>query len=88
MSEGEDDIPLVDSRPTVRLDPTDLKPSWPVMIAMLDQLGAWLPFALRLGVLALINNCVRELAEPTASPETIVRLRELVEMLAHLPLER
>lgn len=76
------------TRPTIRLDPNNLKPSWPIVIASLEQLGSWTILALRLGVLSLINNCVRELANPSADPAQIVRLRELVEVLAHLPLER
>lgn len=88
-----DPRPRIETRPTVQLDPTSLKPTWPIVNASLEQLGAAhnnvpLILALRLGVLTMINNCVRELAEPTASPALINRLRDLVEVLAHIPLER
>jgi hypothetical protein len=72
---------------TARLDPRDLKPSWPIAIASLEQLSGWAVFALRLGTLALIQACVRELSEPDAKAELVVRLRGLTEALAHMPLE-
>ena len=77
----------VESRPTVRLDPTDLRPSWPVAVASLEQLAKWATLALRLGTLALIQECVRELAQRDAKAEVVVRLRELVDALAHMPFE-
>lgn len=73
--------------PTVRLDPRDIKPTWPIVIASLEQLAPWSVLALRLGTLALIQSCVRDLAQPTASAEQIVALRALVEALAHMPYE-
>lgn len=81
------DKPVVSSRPTVQLDPRDLRPSWPIVIASLEQLGEWPVLALRLGTLALIQNCVRELAQTNAKADLIVRLRMLTEALAHMPLE-
>jgi hypothetical protein len=80
--------PKIHTRPTVRIDPSELKPSWPIAIATLERLGDWTILAMRLGVLSLINNCVRELCEPNASADHIARLRELVEVLAHLPFDR
>jgi hypothetical protein len=74
-------------RPTVRLDPKDMKPSWPIAIASLEQLADWAALALRLGTLALVQECVRELAQREAKRETVVRLRELVEALAHMPFD-
>lgn len=76
-----------DDRPTVRLDPNDLKPSWPIAIATLEQLADWAVLALRLGILALIQECVRELAQRDARADTIDRLRTLVDALAHMPFE-
>lgn len=43
--------------------------------------------ALRLGTLALIQECVRELAQPRARAELVARLRELVDALAHMPFD-
>jgi hypothetical protein len=71
----------------VKLDPRDLKPSWPILVASLEQLSDWAVLALRLGTLALIQECVRELAQRDAKAHHIVRLRELVEVLAHMPFE-
>ena len=79
--------PRLQTRPTVQLDPRDIRPSWPIVIAYLEQLSDWSVLALRLGTLALIQSCVRELAQPTASADLIVRLRALTEALAHMPLE-
>lgn len=79
--------PRLQTRPTVRLDPKDLRPSWPLVLAYLEQLAPWPVLALRLGTLALIQASVRELAEPNASADLVVKLRDLVEALAHMPLE-
>lgn len=72
---------------TIRLDSRDIRPSWPMAIATLEQLSGWAVLALRLGTLALIQQCVRELAEEDARADVIVRLRALTEALAHMPLE-
>jgi len=72
---------------TTRLDSRDFRPSWPMAIATLEQLSGWAVLALRLGTLALIQQCVRELAQEDARAEVIVRLRALTEALAHMPLE-
>lgn len=92
MSEGgpkdrSDDPRYSDPRPTVRLDASLLKPSWPTVVASLEQLGEWAPLAMRLGILALIPQCVRELAQPDAKADAVARLRELVDALAHMPYE-
>lgn len=72
---------------TVRLDSRDFRPSWPLAIAALEQLSGWAVLALRLGTLALIQQCVRELAEEDARTDLVVRLRALTDALAHMPLE-
>ena len=72
---------------TVRLDSRDFRASWPTAIASLEQLSGWAVLALRLGTLALIQQCVRELAEQDARADLIVRLRTLTDALAHMPLE-
>lgn len=77
----------IDTRPTVRLDPVDVRPSWPIVIATLEQISDWATLALRLGILALIQECVRELAQREARADVVVRLRALVEALAHLPFD-
>lgn len=72
---------------TVQIDPRDFRASWPMAIASLEQLSGWGVLALRLGTLALIQQCVRELAEENARADLIVRLRMLTDALAHMPLE-
>ena len=72
---------------TARLDSRDFRPSWPIAIASLEQLSGWAVLALRLGTLALIQQCVRELSEQDARADLIVRLRTLTDALAHMPLE-
>ena len=87
MSDSGPKGPHEDPRPTVRLDPRDLKVTWPIVIASLEQLSDWAALALRLGTLALVQECVRELAQRDARADVVVRLRELVEALAHMPYE-
>ena len=72
---------------TARLDSRDFRPSWPIAIAALEQLSGWGVLALRLGTLALIQQCVRELAEENARADTVARLRALTDALAHMPFE-
>ena len=86
MSTGSKD-PHLDTRPTVRLDPADLRLSWTIIVASLEQVADWATLALRLGTLALIQECVRDLALREATADEIPRLRELVEALAHMPFE-
>lgn len=69
----------------MRLDPAGLKPSWPIVVASLEQLAPWAVLALRLGTLALIQECVRELAQREARAEVVAHLRELVDALARMP---
>ena len=71
----------------VPLDSRDFRVLWPMAIATLEQISGWPVLALRLGTLALIQQCVRELAVPNARADLIVRLRTLTDALAHMPLE-
>jgi hypothetical protein len=79
--------PRIHTYPTVRLDPRDLRPTWPIVFASLEQISDWAVLAFRLGTLALIQTCVRELAEPDAPADLVSRLRALTEALAHMPFE-
>ena len=72
----------------MRLDPRDLKPSWALVNATLEQMGSWAPLAMRLGIITLAQNCLRELAYRDASADAVVRLREYTEALAHMPYEK
>lgn len=64
-----------------------MRPSWAIAVASLEQLSDWAALALRLGTLALIQECVRELAQREARRDLVARLRELVEALAHMPFD-
>ncbi len=72
-------------RPTDEIDPRDVRVSWPAAIASLEQLGDWLVFALRLGTLALIQRCVRDMAETHASAGLVAWMQELTDGLARMP---
>lgn len=72
---------------TAPLNVRDVRPSWPTTIALLEQLSGWAVLALRLGTLALIQQCVRELSEPDARADLVVTIRALTDALAHMPLE-
>jgi hypothetical protein len=87
LNDNDPKPPHFDTRPTVRLDPKDMKPSWAIAVASLEQLSDWAALALRLGTLALIQECVRELAQREARRDLVARLRELVEALAHMPFD-
>lgn len=81
-------VPSFQTRPTVRLDMRNLKPTWPVVIATLQQLSDWGAFAMRLGTLALIQTSVHELTRTNAKADLVVHLRALTDALAHMPLAR
>jgi hypothetical protein len=83
MSAEEESI-SIDLRPTRKLGPQEIKPSWAVAVAYLDELTPWGILALRTGILELIRQCTHEM-EDDADPILIMRLRELTEALARLP---
>lgn len=71
-------------RPTVQLSPSDVI-SWPHVIAALERMAPWAVLALRLGTLALLQECTRAMAQQSATAAQVVRARELVEALARMP---
>jgi hypothetical protein len=77
-----------DDRPTRAFDPRELAaagdPSWPLALAALERIGSWANYALRLGTLALLQECVRAMAEQRASPQLIDRAQELLDALRHM----
>jgi len=81
----DDKRPPSDERPTVRVDASDIGPSWPLIMAMLERLGPWAPLALRLGTIALLQATLREMSTTDASAQLVVTARELVEAMAHMP---
>lgn len=80
--------PRGDARPTTRLDSHALTVSWPIALASLEQLASWGTFAQRLGMLALVQECVRELAQRDASASFAHKLKELAEALVQMPYEK
>lgn len=68
---------------TRALDPKELQP-WPLAMAALERLGPWASYALKLGTLALLQECVREMAQPDARAGLVEEARRLVEALAHM----
>lgn len=74
-------------RPTVALDPTTMQVNWPIVIASLERLNSWATLAMRLGTLELVKDLAREMANPEAKADLVVKLRELADALAHMPWE-
>jgi hypothetical protein len=70
---------------TDRLKASDVRVSWPMALAALEQVGPWTVYAFRLGVLELVHECAREMADRDAGPDVVERLRMLTEALAHIP---
>ncbi len=82
MAERED-------KPTVALDPRTITgPTWPIVLATLEQLGSWTVLAIKLGMLALLQNKVREMAQENAPASLINEAQTLLDALRHMPWER
>lgn len=69
------------------LDPKTMT-GWPIAIATLEQLGAWTVFAMRLGTLALLQDCVKRMAAEDASASLIAEAQVLLDALRHMPFDR
>ena len=66
------------------LNPADVF-SWPLIVAMLERVGSWGPFAFRLGVLQLIRTELARMTDEGSTALGVHRMREYVEVLARLP---
>lgn len=75
-------------RQTTTLDPRTITSSWPVALATLEQLGPWTVFALRLGTLALLQDCVKRMATEDASTSLITEAQVLLDALRKMPFDR
>jgi hypothetical protein len=75
-------------RPTTTLDPRTITGSWPIALATLEQVGPWTTFALRLGTLALLQDCVKRMAIEDASAGVLVEAQTLIDALRHMPWDR
>ena len=80
--------PSSSARPTVELDPRALTSSWPIVLAMMEQLAPWTVLALRLGTLALVQECVRAMTAPNAPGHLVVELESLVDALRYMPWDK
>jgi hypothetical protein len=60
---------------------------WPFAVAALERLNPWAVLALRLGTLALLQECARAMAQSRARRSLLVRAKELVQVLEVLPWE-
>lgn len=88
MDKIEDD--LRDKRPTKPLSPEEILsngPSIAIVLAGLERFSPWARYAFKLGTLALLQECIQEMTSPNAKAELVVKARELVEALAHMPWE-
>lgn len=74
-----------DDRPTQALDPRTITgPSWPVVLATLEQLGSWTVYAMRLGTLALLQDVVKRMTAVDAPASLIEEAQTLLDALRHL----
>jgi len=78
--------PTVNERMTREMSPDQVL-GWPYVIAALERIGSWSVLALRLGTLALLQECTRAMAQKDAKPDLVRRARELVDALALMPWE-
>jgi len=83
----DSDAPHVPSeeRKTDELDPRDVRVSWPVALAHLEQLGDWTVHGMRLGALATLRQLIEYAAHPGASGLVVDRMRDIIEALARMP---
>ena len=54
---------------------------WPIAVAALERVNTWAVLAVRLGALALLQECTRAMAQPSAPKRLVVRAREIVDAL-------
>ena len=74
-----------EEKATTGLDPREIAVSWALAVATLERINGWAVLALRLGTLALLQECVHAMAQPHAKPELVQRAKELVDALGQLP---
>lgn len=58
---------------------------WQFAIATLERLNKWSVYALRLGTLALLQECVRHLTPRKAKREILERAKEIIAALENMP---
>lgn len=75
-----------EERETAALDPRTITgPGWPVALATLEQIKTWAPEAQKLGILALLLRCTREMAQPGAPAGLVTEAQEYLDALRHMP---
>ena len=75
-------------RTTTVLDPRTITSSWPIVLATLEQIGPWTIFAMRLGTLALLRDCIQRMAAEDASASLVNEAQTLLDALRRMPFDR
>lgn len=76
-----------DDRPTQAMDPLEPQLSWQSAVALLERLGPWTSYALRLGTLALLQECIGRMTDAKASRVVVLEARTLMDALLQMPWE-
>lgn len=63
----------------------DTAAGWPFVVAALERMGPWAVRALRLGILSLLSEHIRLMAQPGAKRDTYQRAVDILGALGHLP---
>lgn len=58
---------------------------WDLAVASLELAAPWATHALKVGIVALINECMREIARPGGTKQSTVRAEELLKALRKMP---
>ena len=75
-------------RTTTVLDPRTITSSWPIALATLEQIGPWTIFAMRLGTLALLRDCIQRMAAEDAPASLVNEAQTLLDTLRRMPFDR
>lgn len=84
----DDRPPGRDEKKTVALDPrtiSEQNATWPAAIAMLERVGQDAVFAQRLGMITLLQNCLRRMAERDCPTEAVNEAQLLLDRLRRMP---
>lgn len=83
---GDDDQPSVPRGATRHFAPsTNTVVGWQYAIAALERIGPWAVNAMRMGILLVLQQCIRDLAKPKASRDLLTRASELLKVLDQIP---
>lgn len=90
MADPDDPDTRPDARPTKMLHygVAGDGMGWQYAVAALERINTWSVMALRLGILALLQECTRAMAQPNAPAKLVTRARELIDALGKMPWDR